>query len=77
MTWQLDNELPCYAEVCLPNWPFRLYTQWPDWEAFLVDGYREGLTGEALQVSEQVMGEVKQIVPNRQRLFDLLEESYR
>ena len=77
MTRPLDNDLPYYAEVRLPDWPFRLYTQWLDWEAFLAGGYREGLAGQALQVSEQVMGEVKQIVPNRQRLSGLLEESYR
>jgi len=77
MTRQLDNELPRYAEVRLSNWPFRLYTRWPDWEAFLAGGYREGLAGEALRASEQIIREVKQVVPDRQVLFDLLEESYR
>ena len=71
------RELPYYAEVRLPDWPFRLYTHWDAWDAFLVGSYREGLAGQSLQVSEHVMEEVRQIAPNQQALLDLLEGSYR
>ena len=52
MSGRLRNELPHYAEVRLPNWPFRLYSYWSDWDTFIDVGYQEGLAGEALKVSE-------------------------
>ena len=77
MAQRLDNDLPYYAEVCLSDWPFRLYTYWSDWERFLAGGFREGLAGEALQVSERVVGEARRFAPNEEALSDLLEKSYR
>ena len=74
---RFNNELPYYAEVRLPDWPLRLYSHWQDWESFLAGDYREGLAGEAMQVSENIMAQVGQIVSNGQALLALLEESYR
>ena len=74
---RLNNELPHYAEVRLPDWPFRLYSYWTDWDAFLAGSYQEGLAGEAIGVSDKIMAEVKQIAPSSQSLLVLLGKSYR
>lgn len=72
ITRRLTNDLPHYAEIRLRDWPFRLYTHWGDWDAFLAGDYRAGLAGEALQVAERVIAEVKQTAPNQQALLRLL-----
>lgn len=72
----LRNELPHYAEVRIPDWPFRLYSYWSDWDNFIDEGYQEGLAGEALRVSKQIMAEVRQVAPDSRTLLDMLEKSY-
>ena len=77
-TWVLvcgphvEDNTPYFAEVRLPDWPFRLYSKWGDWPYFIGGGYREGLEGAALSAADKVMAEVREIAPDGPALMRLL-----
>jgi hypothetical protein len=68
-----NTGLPYFAEVRLTDWPFRLYSKWEDWGAYVGGGYREGLEGAALVAADRVMTEVRQIAPDGSALSELLQ----
>src|SRR3954463_12402768 len=36
---------PFFASVDLRDWPFRLYSEWPNWTEYIDDGFRHDLIG--------------------------------
>lgn len=65
--------LPYFAEVRLKDWPFRLYSKFEQWTDFVAGDFRDKLYGEALQVAELVMVQVRQIAPDTTALTHLLD----
>ena len=66
---------PYYAEIDLEDWPFRLYCNWHDWEAFLAGGYGDGLTGIALEAAHSVVSQVRNVAPDLSSLASVRRES--
>jgi hypothetical protein len=64
-------ERPYFAELCPIDWPFRLYTRFEEWDAFLLGVYAEGLTGMALDRAKEVMARVTGLVPDQAALDNL------
>jgi hypothetical protein len=62
------DENPYFAEVRLATWPFRLYSRWSEWDAYVDGGFREDLVGPALDAAEAVMVQVHKEVPSVEAL---------
>lgn len=62
------GERPCFAEVRLATWPFRLYSQWSEWNAFVDGRFRRDLVGPALRAADAVMVQVHKEVPSVEAL---------
>ncbi|MEP7288628.1 MAG: hypothetical protein ABI947_22980 [Chloroflexota bacterium] len=67
-----DTSEPFYAMVITANWPLRLRTEWLNWDAFVLGGYREHLVDGALLEASQIMTAVARIVPDLTTLRGLL-----
>lgn len=68
---------PRYAEIRLPEWPFRLYSDWHDWDEFVDGGFRRKLPlGPALDAAEAVMSQVRRTVPTLAALAALRDRCW-
>ena len=63
---------PQYAVVRLRDWPFRLYSPWADWTAFVEGDYRDDLMGSALEAAHEVIAEVRRQAATLEALEALL-----
>ena len=63
---------PQYAVVRLRDWPFRLYSPWADWTAFVEGDYRDDLMGSALEAADEVIAEVRRQAATLEALEALL-----
>lgn len=61
-------KLPYFAQVCLRDWPIRLYTRFDEWDTFVSEGYRTSLSGDALSRADVVMTDVRAMLPDQQTL---------
>lgn len=61
-------ESPYFAQVCLRDWPNRLYTRFENWDTFVRESYRADLVGEALSRADAVMTEVRIMLPDQHAL---------
>jgi hypothetical protein len=52
----------------LASWPFRLYSKWSEWDAYVDRGFREDLVGPALDAADAVMAQVRTEVPSVEAL---------
>lgn len=75
MAWHVGE--PVFAEVRLAEWPFRLYSKWRQWDAALSGGFRQDLTGPALDAANQVISEVRLVAPTHELLTRLLHQEPR
>jgi hypothetical protein len=67
------SSLPCFAEVRLREWPFRLYSRWAEWNEFVSGKFRDDLIGGGLEVAEQIMTKIIKLAPDLTSLMRLLE----
>jgi hypothetical protein len=63
---------PYFVEARLAAWPFRLYSESQNWNAYVAAGFRERLAGPALDAAENIMAQVREQVPSLDSLRTLL-----
>ena len=63
---------PSYIRLVLRDWPFKLYSGWADWDAFIEGLYRGDLGGKARLAVDEVMAEVRLAAPTLEALEKLL-----